>query len=654
MTASRSSGRRLFIYLIVLALALAVLPLSRYYMARSTPPPPPTAETSTLLRYYRTRIKTDPSDVPSYLQLGRLEEHIDYYNSSLEHLQIARALGAPDSKTARLMGRCWLRLSRVEEGQSELEKAVRAQPDDVDAALEIAGYYFEAGRTSDALKILKFYLSHHPKLITDPSKNRREAVEKLMNAFVQVGDLKTGTDLAEKLIQLAPDEPNGYAVAGRCLLEEKRWSEAAERLAKSAALAPKMGSVHYYYGIALSHLPNQRRQALVEWEQAVASEDLAPAYIEIGREYARKKDWRRAAIAYLRAATIFKDDPDAYQLASILWQRAGRKELAHLCLARAALLSGDAQTALRESKSLVNSLDATWQQRGIDGCVEAYRLLPQKKAEHLQFLLNAKFLDQSDRAIRISDAYGELKNYDKRKEYLQRALRLNPLLAGHVHMELGKLAENAGHPDEAEIEYSQSIAADPQDPAVHRLLRNLYLNRRDMGDRLHRAIAEGEKVISLRPGEAADYHQLGVAYEAAGDYPHAVQALQHAIDLQPGYGPPYLALGQVSLHLGNRERGEELLRLYRKFQAFDLEKQTLTTQARVHRKNAAAQAALGSFYVRAQDFSRAATMFNLAARLAPNNREYSSRRDQIYSKLGRLDTPQQETQPDKALEGALQ
>lgn len=625
----------------LLALLVAAGPVSRVYNARSRPAQPSASATDAVrLRYYSARVHTDPSDVAAYIELGRLKERNGYYMAALDQLHIARALGAPDGQTARLIGRCELRLGRTEVGQSELEKAVRAQPDGVDAALDIAAAYFEVGRNKDARQTLNFYLLHHSQLLRSPSPQQREPVEKLMNAFTQVGDTRTGTLLAEQVVRLAPGEPDGYAVIGRNLLDLDRPEKAIEPLKQAAVLAPENASVHYLYGLALARIPGKRSEALAEWQKSVEKEDHSLAFGEIGHEYSLQKDWRRAAVAYLRQAQIEKENPRPYQLASEMCSRAHQTEWAELCRAKAALLQGSYPVALAGYRRLAGHADPVWRQRGIDGCIDAYRQMPQRKQEYLNFVLKAAFPQPSDQAIRVADAYGEVHEFDKRKEYLHRSLQLDPSLDGHVHHELGKIAENAGLRDEAEREYQQAVAAQPKEKEYHRSLSKIYLDRRDMGDRLRLAVREAEEVVKLSAGEARDYHRLGVAYTASKDYPGAVTALQHAIDLQPGYGPAYLDLAQLSQRMGNRERSTELFQLYRNFQTFDLQKQTLLTRARANRKDASAQAGLADFYVRARDFAQAAAYYERAVRLSPANGLYREELARTYSLLGRTDDQQ--------------
>ncbi len=644
--------RRTVILLIVLALIALVWPLSRWLLTHSVAPPPATDDIQERLRYFRTRVKNDPSDTSAYVELGRLAESAGYYMAGLEQLQIARALGASDAQTARLMGRCMMRLGRTDEGRAELERAVRAQPDNVDAALDIAVVYYEAGRSEDALRTLRFYRAHHPLTSGAPVAAQREPTEKLMNAFTQVGDVETGAELAKRVIALAPNEPNGYAVAGRNLLAQKRPAEAAELLARAVKLAPDNATVHYLYGMALARLPGKRPEALVQWQAAVAKEDHALAYGEIGGEYARQKDWRRAAIAYLHMGQIEKEDPRPYLLSAAAWQEEGDSERSLYCRAKATLLQGNGPAAVQQFKVLAQSADPDRRQRGIDGCVEAYRLLPRMRNEELGFLMQARFTSAAEKAMRIADVYGELKNFGKRKAYLEKALQLDPSLAGHVHHELGKIEETNGFREEAEAEYKLSIAARAQDASCHRSLCLLYLDTRDKDDRVRLAVREAEQVVRLSPGEASDQYQLGVAYAAAKDYLAAVKVLQHAIDLQPGYGPPYLDLGQIAQRLGNRERANELFQLYRKYQAYDLQKQTLTTRARTDNKNAGAQIALADFCLRAHDYTQAAFFYTRAVRLKPQDRLYRAKLGKAYTLLGRPDE-QQEESPTEGTSGSL-
>jgi tetratricopeptide (TPR) repeat protein len=638
--ARRSASARRLPYLFgLLALLALAWPLSRAYLAPKIPPrPAANAEEAAWTHYYQARIKAYPDDADAYLQLGLRNLRRGYTSLALERLLIARALGAPEAETTAAIGRCHLNLSRYDEARAELEKAARLAPNDVDAALDLARLYHETRGMDDAKRVLAYFLKSNLDLLRAPKPSQREAVEKLMNAFTRYEDPQTALLLAEQIMRLAPNEPNGYAVAGRHLLNFGQVKRAAEVLEKATELEPKQDTLRLLYGLALAN-QGQRDKALEQWQKATELAENPYVYAEIAKEYARRKDWRRAGIAYMRVGAIEKTNPTPYERAAGMWEKLGDLPRLTYCRGRAAQLSGKPNEALKAFRLLATHPDPGLRQRGIDGAVEVYRQRPDKKnlKELVKFLETTPIPNPTDRLMYLADAYGEMDDFPRRRTLLKQALAHAPHLAGHIHHELGKVCANTGDRDGAEEGYRKAIAADPEKAEYRRTLGELYLERRNMGNRLALATAELEKLVQLEPFEAKNFHKLGVAYAAAGDYGRAIPTLQHALDLQPGFGPAYFDLGQAYRKIGEKARSEEMLALYRRFQQFDLEKQTLTTRARANSRNLPAQMELADFFAQAHDYGRAGEYYLRAIRIAPSHAEAHRKLAQMYGLTGNLE-----------------
>jgi tetratricopeptide (TPR) repeat protein len=612
---SESSPRRVALLLCVFVFLLAAWPLSRRWLLTQAPPrPSASADERTWAAYYLARIKADPSDAEAYLDLGSREEQHGFYNQASERLLIARGLGAPDGRTAGPLGRCWMKLGRTDEALAELEKAARLNPDSHEGALNLAQLLAETGQGDKASTVLRFFLKHHSDLLDNAKPAQREAVERLMVAFVGLSEPDMASKLAQQVIRLAPDQPNGYAVAGRCLIARKKWPDAALHLQRAVELAPGNADLHYLHGIALKHLPGSMDSALKEWQKAAELGSMPAAYGELAEQYEKRKDLRRAAIGYVRAATLTETDPDLFSIAEKMCQKNGQTDLATLCRARAAGLRSNNAAALKDYQVLARSKNPKTRSLGLDGAIDCYRLL-QKPSEYLAFVEKECRSGGVDDEMRIADAYGELSDNARRVEHLKKALAAGPQLAGHIHHELGSAAANAGRRDEAEREMQLAIQAEPNNAHHHHSLALVLMQRRSVGGRLQRAIAEAERTAELAPDSAEDYHFLGTAYAAADLNAKAIKAFQHAIDLQPGYGPAYLELGKLYAHVGDNAQSQSMMQFYRKYQAFDLEKQTLITRANAQKTDPGARIALGDFYARAHDYPHALEQYRKAVRL---------------------------------------
>jgi tetratricopeptide (TPR) repeat protein len=273
---------------------------------------------------------------------------------------------------------------------------------------------------------------------------------------------------------------------------------------------------------------------------------------------------------------------------------------------------------LQRFLTLSTSSHPIWRKRGLEGAAETYRLLGRYK-DYLVYARKAAFTHTANDYLQISNAYLLLNDHPNRIAYLKRALAADPGLAGRVHRELGALAERGNRLDEAEREYEAAIAADPDNPWYYRSLARVFLARRNSGGRLARAIQMAERAVALAPDSPEDFHQLGIAHAAAGNLEKAVQAFQHAIDLQPDYQPSYLYLARTLIRKGDRARGERMMQLYRHYEARSLEKQRLANRVRQNPRDASALTALANLHAGEGDYARAADLLRRARRLAPSD-----------------------------------
>ena len=119
-------------------------------------------------------------------------------------------------------------------------------------------------------------------------------------------------------------------------LARRNWAEADRHLRRAVDLAPENADLRYLHGVALKRIPGRIEEALKEWQKAAEIGSLAGAYHELGQEYEKRKDWRRAAIGALRAASLTETDPALYDHAARMCAKNDQSEMSVLCRARAA------------------------------------------------------------------------------------------------------------------------------------------------------------------------------------------------------------------------------------------------------------------------------------------------------------------------------
>jgi Flp pilus assembly protein TadD len=127
--------------------------------------------------------------------------------------------------------------------------------------------------------------------------------------------------------------------------------------------------------------------------------------------------------------------------------------------------------------------------------------------------------------------YDSQKNYDKAKEYYQKALKINPKFPPAANNLAYLYAEHGGNIDEA-LALAQSVKAQlPDDPYISDTIGWVYYKKNVFG----RAIAylkEANEKVTDNP--AMRYH-LGIVYYQNGDKDLAKKELKRALELDPNF-----------------------------------------------------------------------------------------------------------------------
>jgi len=133
--------------------------------------------------------------------------------------------------------------------------------------------------------------------------------------------------------------------------------------------------------------------------------------------------------------------------------------------------------------------------------------------------------------------------------HLRRAVEIAPRFAAAWN-QLGTIAYQSGQYGEAEANFRQSLAADPEafEPLVN--LGGVLLNLARPMD----ALEYNQKAVAKRPNDALANSQLGMAYFYADQMEPAEKYLKIAIQLDPAhFSAPQLILAEIYLRSGDRE-----------------------------------------------------------------------------------------------------
>ena len=157
----------------------------------------------------------------------------------------------------------------------------RAAGDPLEGARIMLGGRAEEA-TGEAAKILRAFVTGPPGLETGVPPDTANKVERLMFCFLQAGDDEMALKMAERLILLTPDHPDGYAIAGKLLLARHQTPAALQHLEKAVQLNPKSVKANYQLGLLLSRMGKKdEAEKRLEVAKSLRQEDESNSHLQL-------------------------------------------------------------------------------------------------------------------------------------------------------------------------------------------------------------------------------------------------------------------------------------------------------------------------------------------------------------------------------------
>lgn len=315
--------------------------------------------------------------------------------------------------------------------------------------------------------------------------------------FLQLNFWRNGVALAQRAVQLTPDNDAALDNLGWCFLQAGQYDNAL-RAFKAALQINPSSELYRDIGAALEG-KGELDQALRSYEQAA---ELAP-----------------------------EDAAVQHGLASVLFA-LGRKDeaISHY------------ETAVRLSPG--NPL--------FQNDLGAALASVQRAADALPHYEEAARLDPSsaDFQNNLATALARSGQEDAAIGHYQVAIRDDPAFAD-PHSNLGALFASKHRLDDAAREYSTALELAPANPAIRLNAGLLFLK---MG-RNQDALNQFAEAARLAPGSSEARYELGHQLLLHGSLPLARQELDEAVRLNPDYAPAQFYLGLACLESNSTEQG---------------------------------------------------------------------------------------------------
>ena len=412
-----------------------------------------------------------------------------------------------------------LRAGKMAEGSAELENILTDAPDDPTALLLRSGVRFTEKKFDDAIGDLR--------LVLRKEANNDRALLLLAQSYLQKNDLPLAKDTYRRLLEVAPDSPEGLQQLAALYVAGKDYADAEALLRKRIAKQPddlvasgRLVEVLMAEGSPAKAEEEARRMTALTNQTGVGD-------FSLGRVLAQKKDYGAASDAFKKSVAARAGDPLPLEglVRSLL---ADGKQ-------------GEAITVLNQQlNNNQNELFAKFLLGGIYG-----QGGDQAKAEgYLEDVLKAK----PDSVVAWASLAGVYKDREARIRVYERGVKANPG-STELNMLLATEFEQSGRYDDAMKVYESLLKTSPKyEPAINNLAALLLDQRTDKASHA-RAL---QLALALEKVEnPAMLDTLGWAYYRAGKYPEAVSVLERVV-AKAGQFPVFrYHLGMAYLKGGN-------------------------------------------------------------------------------------------------------
>jgi len=339
-----------------------------------------------------------------------------------------------------------------------------------------------------------------------------------------------------------PNEPAWHLVLANLYLEQEELDAALPHLQHAADLDPENGDAWLALARALREAghPDEAQSA---YEQVVRLlPGLGQVWKEAGALALARSDYERAATWFARAQTVGPADVEALTGAA----------RADLGLGRMAAARAKAQTALEQNPESASALQCLAEVLAMEGDVDQALSLLERAASHSDrpaaiTAMRARLLTEHGRADQavadlqrtleettddslwgaLADALASTGRFDEALEAGHEAARLAPRSAPH-RVRLGRISRQAGYLDRAVDELAQAEAlAASAELAMEQ--GQVFEERREFD----RALQAYQHAVELNPGLGQAYLRAGLVYRSLKAYPQAARMFKRAVELAP-------------------------------------------------------------------------------------------------------------------------
>jgi tetratricopeptide (TPR) repeat protein len=190
--------------------------------------------------------KLNPDEPDVQYDLGMVALRMSLFPDAIDAFHQALKLRPDASPALYGLGRAQMGVAKFSDAQQSFEHYVQLRPAD-------ASGHYALGFTLEALQRSSEARAEYDKSIA-LQPQQTESYFHLGSMALDAGNLGAAQENFERVLKRAPQHAGALTGMGRLKMQEKKYSEAADLLAKAIATQPRLREAHYYLGLVDARL----------------------------------------------------------------------------------------------------------------------------------------------------------------------------------------------------------------------------------------------------------------------------------------------------------------------------------------------------------------------------------------------------------------
>ncbi len=429
-----------------------------------------------------------------------------------------------------MLGKYFMYENKLDEAESEFQKALSLDPLSRDIAFNLAVVNLKKGKVDEAKKLL---LS-----IVQREGYYPEVHELLGRIYASLKDYDNAIKEFEKSLEEESENLELYFELATLYAEQQNYDEAIKTFDRLLKIVPDFYLAFYY--LAKIEIQRNNINSAIEYlkKSIEADKRFVSGWIELGELYEKNNKIDEAIEVYKRALEVLPDEISIHE------------KLAYLYVSK-----DDIKKAIKELKSAI-SLDST----NLDYHLKLGIMYLEDK-EYASALDEFNFILVSIPDSAVANYYAgltciEMGQYDKGREYLSK-IKIESELYIESIIRIGFSYKKEGKMDEA-INYVMSkVKEGVKSPSLYRFSVALLQE----GKKYDKAIEVAKEGLSNFPDAIELYYQLAFVYDEMDDFDKAIEQMEKILKINPEHPDALNYIGYIWADMGvNLEEAEEKIK----------------------------------------------------------------------------------------------